>query len=68
MEPLKQYIKQTLESGLPCPFKQRYIGRDYCYLLADACDYQGHDEFVAGLVTGRTRFKGCYQNGDFRGV
>lgn len=68
-EALKQHIKETIERGEPCHFKQTYIGRDYCYLLVkDACRFQGPEEFVAGLMTNRTRFKGCYLDGDWRGV
>jgi len=60
-ESLKQYIKETLERGESCPFKLPYVGHDYCYLLENACGLQGHDEFTAGILPDRTRFKGCCQ-------
>jgi hypothetical protein len=62
MELLKQFIKETLERGEPCPFKQPYGIARYCYLEADVCDFQGLIEFVAGILPNRTRFKGCYQD------
>ena len=69
MDGLKQYIKELIEQGKPCGFKQPFQGHDYCYLMVeDACQFLGADEFVAGVIPGRTRFKGCYQDGDFRGV
>jgi len=59
MTETEQYIKEMLDDSQSCLFQLRHKGHEFCYLLADICENQSHEEYLVGLLPNRIIFKKC---------